>query len=234
MHRWVPAAVAAALLLTTACSGSEAADAPPVLDPGAPGDTASPASQDQIDAADADVRHNEADVEYVLKMIEHHAQALEMTDMVEDRVERESVEKIAGRIAAAQEPEIEAMETWLDDNVYGPAEGNPNYADQCGLTAWRNGDGAGHHGGGDCPIDIDHTDMPGMVAQEDLDELEAAEGDGFDRLFVELMTSHHEGAIEMAQDATVDGKHPDVLRMADDVVAEQSADIERMELALED
>ncbi|WP_017594401.1 DUF305 domain-containing protein [Nocardiopsis potens] len=234
MHRWVPAAVAAALLLTTACSGSEAADAPPVLDPGAPGDTASPASQEQIDAADADVRHNEADVEYVLKMIEHHTQALEMTDLVEERVERDSVEKIAGRIAAAQEPEIEAMETWLEDNVYGPAEGNPNYADQCGLTAWRDGGGAGHHGGGDCPIDIDHTDMPGMVAQEDLDDLEAAEGDGFDRLFVELMTSHHEGAIEMAQDATVDGKHPDVLRMADDVVAEQSADIERMELALED
>ncbi|WP_017541502.1 DUF305 domain-containing protein [Nocardiopsis halophila] len=232
----------AALLLAaaTACSGGASGDEPDVLMPGGPGESASPASQEQIDAANQEITHNEADVVYLLKMIEHHKQALDMTAMAPERVENEDVEKIADRIEDAQGPEIEAMEAWLETNVYGPAEGNPNYADSCGLTQWREGDdgveGGGHHGGGGleaCPIEIDHTDMPGMLTQDQLDDLEASDGAEFDALFVELMTEHHEGAIEMAEDVTVDGKDTDVLRMANDVIAEQQADIARMEEALE-
>lgn len=236
-------ALGAALLLAaaTACSGEGSGDEPDVLVPGGPGESASPASQEQIDAANQEITHNEADVVYVLKMIEHHKQALDMTALVPDRVDDGDVEKIAQRIEDAQGPEVEAMEGWLESNVYGPAEGNPNYADSCGLTQWREGeagveDGGGHHGGGAleaCPIEVDHTDMPGMLVQEQLDELEAAEGEEFDAMFVELMTEHHEGAIQMAEDVTIDGKDTDVLRMANDVIAEQRADINRMKEALE-
>jgi uncharacterized protein (DUF305 family) len=226
-------AAGAALLLTgaAACSSADSADGPPVLAPGAPGESASPASQDQIDAATASIRHNEADVEYVLMMIEHHGQAIEMTDLVEDRVENEDLRLIADRIGDAQGPEIEAMEGWLDVNVYGPAEENPNHQGFCADGP----DAEGHHGGGgECPVDLDHESMPGMASPEEMDELEAAEGASFDELFVELMTAHHEGAITMAEEEVASGKHPEVLKMAGDVMVEQQADINRMAEAMGD
>ncbi|MBX9389696.1 DUF305 domain-containing protein [Streptomonospora nanhaiensis] len=230
MRKWV-VAVGAAIMLTgvSACSGdgADSADGPPVLAPGAPGESASPASQEQIDEAVEATEHNEADVEYILKMIEHHGQALVMTDLAEDRMANDDLAKIADRIAAAQGPEVEAMEAWMEENVYGPAEENPNHQ---GFCANGPDSGGGHHGGGgECPVNLDHSDMPGMASEAQLDELRAAEGEEFDELFVELMTAHHEGAIEMAEEATMEGKDPTVLKMANDVIAEQRADIERME-----
>ncbi|MFD0772750.1 DUF305 domain-containing protein [Streptomonospora algeriensis] len=228
------AAAAAALVLTglAACTGGgQSADGPPVLAPGSPGESASPASQEQLDAASQGVQHNEADVEYVLMMIEHHSQALTMTDMVEDRVHSDDLAKMADRIASAQGPEIKAMEAWMEENVYAPAEENPNHAGFC-----ANGPEGGHgHGGGgaDCPVDLDHSAMPGMADQKELDELRDAEGAEFDRMFVALMTTHHEGAVTMAEEVTEEGKHPVVLRMAEDVIAEQTADINRMDAILD-
>nr|WP_255430133.1 DUF305 domain-containing protein [Streptomonospora sp. PA3] len=215
----------------TACTGGDqSADGPPVLAPGSPGGSPSPASQEQIDAAVAGLEHNKADVEYMLMMIEHHGQALVMTDMVEKRAKDGDIKKIADRIAAAQGPEIEAMEAWLEQNVYGPAEENPNHAGFCAQGPdGGHGHGSGGADAGDCPVDLDHSDMPGMASQKQLDELRAAEGAEFDRMFVELMTAHHKGAITMAEKATEDGKHPVVLRMANDVIAEQTADINRMD-----
>jgi uncharacterized protein (DUF305 family) len=67
-----------------------------------------------------------------------------------------------------------------------------------------------------------------------MERLAAAEGDEFDRLFVELMTVHHEGAVTMAEDVLAEGKDQTVMRMANDVIAEQNADIARMELVLEE
>ncbi|GAB3492568.1 DUF305 domain-containing protein [Nocardiopsis coralliicola] len=238
LRRAFPVTAALALALSAGCSGGDGGSAdPPVLQPGGPGDEATPASEEDIDAANQEITHNEADVRYVVMMIEHHRQALVMTEAVDGDLENGGLTKIAERIEAAQDPEIDAMEKWLEDNVYGPAEGNPNYADQCGLTEWRDGadgGGGGHHGGGDCPIGVSHEDMPGMASPEQLDELEDAAGADADELFVELMTAHHEGAIEMAETASTDGKHTEVLRMASDVMAEQRADINRMEEQLED
>lgn len=235
------AAATAAIVLTglTACTGgSPAAGSPPVLAPGSPGESASAASQDQLDAAAAGLEHNKADVTYVLMMIEHHHQALVMTDMVADRVHSGDLAKIADRIAAAQEPEIEAMEAWMEQNVYGPAEDNPDAQGFCahGPDGGHGGhasgppqdSGKGSEGSG-CPVNLDHADMPGMADQQQLDELRAADGPEFDRRFVELMTAHHEGAITMAEEASSEGKHPEVLRMAGDVIAEQTADINRMD-----
>ncbi|MFC4561247.1 DUF305 domain-containing protein [Nocardiopsis mangrovi] len=226
MRRWVLAAGAAVLFTgATACSSTESADGPPVLAPGAPGESASPASQDQIDAASETIQHNEADVEYMLMMIEHHGQAVRMTDLAEDRMDNDDLGLIAERIGAAQGPEIEAMEGWLDTNVYGPAEENPNHQGFC-----ANGPSEeGHHGGdSECPVNLDHSEMPGMATEDELTDLEDADGADFDELFVELMTAHHEGAISMAEDEVASGKHPDALKMAADVMVEQQADINRM------
>ncbi|GAB3214156.1 DUF305 domain-containing protein [Marinactinospora thermotolerans] len=224
MRRWL-AVVGGTILvvLASACAQETppVSDGTPVLAPGAPGESASPATEEQIADATAGVRHNEADVEYVRKMIAHHEQALEMTALVEGRARLEEIEGIAGRISAAQGPEIEAMQSWLEINVHGPARGNPAHQDYCGLEGEDS-----HHGGVCAPVD--HADMPGMATPDQLAELEAAEGREFDELFVELMTAHHEGAISMAEEVLGDGENPVVNQMASDVIVEQRAEIERM------
>jgi uncharacterized protein (DUF305 family) len=230
------AGTALALLGASACADAgdgQERESANVIAPGAPGESSSPATADQIAALAEEQGHNEADVTYLVKMIEHHSQALEMTDLVPERREREDIELIADRIADAQGPEITAMESWLEENVFGPARENPAHQNFCGLE----GDGTHHGEGGDvptCELEVDHEDMPGMASEEELERLAAAEGDEFDRLFVELMTTHHEGAVTMAEDVLSEGRDQTVMRMANDVIAEQNTEIARMEQALED
>ncbi|WP_079170864.1 MULTISPECIES: DUF305 domain-containing protein [unclassified Streptomyces] len=80
------------------------------------------------------------------------------------------------------------------------------------------GDASGH----------DHGSMPGMATDAQLEELERARGAAFDRLFLQLMTTHHEGAVVMAAQVLRDGRHTAVQEMADDVIAQQTAEIHRM------
>ncbi|CAL9560660.1 hypothetical protein SUDANB121_04647 [Nocardiopsis dassonvillei] len=234
MRRLVLAAGTALVLLgASACTGEEAPqESANIIAPGAPGESSSPATADQIAALAEEQGHNEADVVYLVQMIEHHAQALEMADLAPGRHQREGIGGIAERIGAAQEPEITAMESWLETNVFGPARENPAHQNFCGLE----GDGT-HHGEGEvpaCDLQVDHADMPGMVSEEDMDRLEAAEGDEFDRLFVELMSAHHRGAVTMAEEVLENGKDQTVMKMANDLIAEQNTEIERMEAVLED
>ncbi|WP_046469521.1 DUF305 domain-containing protein [Allosalinactinospora lopnorensis] len=229
MHRWVLAAGAATLVAVSACTGSDSAEGPPVLDPGAPGDSPSPASEERLESAAEDGGHNEADVEYMAKMIEHHKQALEMSELAEDRAEHDGVKGIADRISVAQSSEIEAMEGWLETNVYGPAKENPNHQNYCGLDE----EGTSHHDE-DCPTDVDHSDMPGMATEAELAELAEVTGAEFDELFVELMVDHHEGGVSMAEDILVDGDSSAIRTMASDVIAEQRAEIARMRGMIED
>ena len=232
MRRLVSAAgTVLALLGASACTGQdEPRESANIIAPGAPGETSSPATADQIAALAGEQGHNEADVVYLVQMIEHHAQALDMTDLVPERHLRDGIGGIAERISAAQAPEITAMESWLETNVFGPARENPAHQNFCGLQG-----GGGHHGGGipACDLQVDHEDMPGMVSREDMDRLEAADGDAFDRLFVELMTEHHRGAVTMAEQVLEDGRDRTVMRMANDLIAEQNTEIGRMEAVLE-
>ncbi|PRX95521.1 DUF305 domain-containing protein [Allonocardiopsis opalescens] len=222
--RTVAAVVLAALCLGAAgCAAEEPdPDAVPVLNPGAPGDSPQPADPERIEELNDPIQHNEADVEYMRAMIAHHGQALEMTALVPDRAEDDGVVAIAERIEAAQGPEIDAMDAWLENNVYQHARANPNHRNYCGLDG-----AADHHGNTDCDP-VDHSAMPGMITPEQLADLEAAEGAAFDELFVQLMIAHHEGAIEMAQDLLVEGRDTQARQMAADVVADQTAEIARM------
>jgi uncharacterized protein (DUF305 family) len=78
----------------------------------------------------------------------------------------------------------------------------------------------------------DHGSMPGMATQEQLTALGAARGKDFDRMFLELMIKHHEGALKMATDVRSAGTNVQVEEMADDVVATQSDEINRMKALL--
>src|SRR5690606_23976446 len=214
-----PAAlVALAVLGLAACeSGGEedrsaATKGPSVIVPGEPGGQNRTLSAEEAAGQRAeDDSPNAADVSYTRMMIVHHAQALEMTELVPDRAESGRIVKLAERIAAAQGPEIEAMGGWL--KTHGKSETDEGHG---------KGHGDGH----------DHATMPGMVAPAQMKQLRAAEGKAFDQLFLTLMITHHQGAITMATDVKAQGNNIRIEEMADDVVAQQTSEITRMRALL--
>ncbi|MFD5450985.1 DUF305 domain-containing protein [Streptomyces sp. NPDC127100] len=196
---------ALAVLGLGACdSGSDADSAaaagPSVIVPGEPGEANRTISAEEAERRRADDDSpNSADVAYARMMIQHHAQALEMTELVPERAESGQVKKLAERISAAQGPEITAMRGWLTS--HGREEA-----------------GGGH----------EHATMPGMATEAQLAKLRAADGKAFDQLFLTLMITHHEGAITMATDVKSQGNNVQIEEMADDVVAQQTSEISRM------
>lgn len=139
-------------------------------------------------------------------MIVHHAQALEMTALVSSRTSREDMRLLALRIDVSQSDEIEMMQSWLE--VRG--EQVP------GRHA--------HHG-------HDATLMPGMLTVEDMARLAAATGAEFDRLFLQSMIKHHEGALIMAAELFSRpgaGQEAEIFAFASHVDADQRMEIERM------
>ncbi|MFE6402875.1 MULTISPECIES: DUF305 domain-containing protein [Streptomyces] len=211
----------AAVLVLGACdSGSESdsrstakspsSTGPSVIAPGKPGETAATLSaEDAAKKRTDDDSPNSADFEYVEKMIPHHSQALEMTRLVPERAKSTKVKRLADRITAAQKPEIGAMERWLKAHA---KKGKP------GATSPK----PGHDGHGD------HAGMPGMATAAQLKQLRAAKGEAFDQLFLKLMITHHTGAVTMATDALSQGNNLLVEEMANDVVAQQTSEINRM------
>ncbi len=147
--------------------------------------------------------HNAADVQFAQGMIPHHAQAVDMARLVPDRAESERVKELAGDIEAAQEPEIETMSDWLED-WDEPVE---------------TGD-AGHDGMG--------GSGSGLMSEAQLTDLEAASGPEFDRLFLDQMTEHHRGAIEMAEIELDRGRFGDALGLAERIRETQSQEVETM------
>ncbi|WP_239157913.1 DUF305 domain-containing protein [Streptomyces sp. SID13726] len=194
----------AALLLTGCDSGPEpksaSAGGPSVLAPGKPGEpNRTLSAQDAAEQRADDDSPNSADIAYARMMIKHHAQALKLTELAPDRAESAKLKALAERIAAAQGPEIAAMRAWLDEH------GEP-------------GTSEGH----------DHSVMPGMATEAQVKKLRAAKGTAFDQLFLTLMITHHEGAIAMATEVKGQGNNIRIEEMADDVVAQQTSEIDRM------
>ncbi|MFJ5631124.1 DUF305 domain-containing protein [Streptomyces goshikiensis] len=190
----------------------------PVIAPGKPGERARTLSPEQAARERPDDTPNAADQTYVRGMIEHHRQALTMSALAPDRASAEAVKGLAERIAAAQKPEIGAMERWL---ARYPAPGGAGGTGGTGGTGGSGGTGGGMGG-------HDHGAMPGMATEQQLKELADARGTDFDRLFLKLMTAHHEGALKMAGQALAGGNNVAVEEMATEVVATQTAEIHRM------
>ncbi|MET7325588.1 DUF305 domain-containing protein [Streptomyces sp. NPDC005549] len=185
-------------------SGSAAAAGPSVIAPGKPGEGNRTLSAEEAGKHRADDDSpNSADVSYARMMIQHHTQALEMTELAPEHAESGQVKKLAERITAAQGPEIKSMEGWLG-------------------THGEEVTGGGH----------EHAAMPGMATEAQLKKLRAAEGKAFDQLFLTLMITHHEGAISMATDVKSEGNNVLIEEMADDVVAQQTSEISRMRAML--
>ncbi|MFD3995130.1 DUF305 domain-containing protein [Streptomyces sp. NPDC058583] len=197
---------AVAVLALTACESGPDKAAPEtrssagtVVAPGKPGEPARRISPEEAAKLLPDQSPNSADFSYAQMMIVHHRQALTMTALAPQRAASAQVKGVAERIAAAQKPEIGAMEGWLKNNG-GPREQ------------------AGH----------DHHSMPGMASEAQLKQLGNAKGKAFDELFLKLMITHHEGAVTMAAEVLSEGNNVLVEEMANDVIAQQSAEIGRM------
>ncbi|MFC7902507.1 DUF305 domain-containing protein [Streptomyces griseoincarnatus] len=148
-------------------------------------------------------QHNAADVTFAKGMIPHHRQAVEMADLAPDRARSAEVKKLAAEIKKAQAPEIEKLSGWLTSwGETVPAEGAMDHS---------------MHGG-----------MDGMMSAEEMTALENASGRAFDTAFMEMMIKHHEGAVEMAKTEQSEGAHTPARKMAVDIIASQSAEIEQM------
>lgn len=178
-----------------------------VIVPGKPGEPNRTLSPEEAQRLVPETQPNDADFSYVEMMIVHHQQAIEMTDLAAKHAEDTQVKAIASRIADAQGPEITMMNTWLSDNGGEPVDTSDEHGD---------------HGG-----------MPGMASADEMSDLADARGARFDRLFLQLMITHHEGALDMARDVQVKGSHIQVQEMADHVIATQAAETGKMRQMLD-
>ncbi len=174
----------------------------------------------------------QADIDFMYGMIPHHAQALIMSRLAPENNASPSIQILAARIINAQGDEIELMKKWLRDRDQPVPEIHIDGLEM--MVHMDDGhDGHGGHGHHDMH---DHSDMPGMLSQDQLEQLAAATGTEFDRLFLEFMIEHHKGAIIMVDDLfAADGAASDreIFDLASGINAEQETEIERMKLMLD-
>jgi uncharacterized protein (DUF305 family) len=211
------------LLGFTALTAASAAFAQPpvIVQPGAPGQPSRTLPASEATRV-ADTRFTAADVKFMQDMIWHHSQAVEMSALVRDRTRARPLIDVSGRITSSQAAEIRFMRTWLtsrDLTAPDPA------------AAGGHADHSAHNG----MAHAAHVGMPGMATAAQMTALAAARGAEFDRLFLERMIDHHQGAITMVRDLLSRGGSaydPTLFDYANEVVNEQQAEIDRMSVLL--
>lgn len=154
-----------------------------------------------------DENYNDADVMFAQAMIPHHAQALEMAQLAEGHRAGPEVAELAAQIEAAQDPEIQLMTGWLNN--------------------WDQ----------DVPdLSLDHGAMDhgnGMMTADQMTALDDASGGAFDRMFLELMIEHHEGAIAMSETELSEGANDEAKDLAQEIIDAQQAEIDKMQELLQ-
>jgi uncharacterized protein (DUF305 family) len=150
-------------------------------------------------------------------MIMHHAQAVEMTALIESHTENKDVSSLGARISRSQSDEIEFMKRWL------ASRGQPTSLAMHDMSH-------GH---------MSHEStmlMPGMLTAEQMEALRKARGEEFDRLFLTGMIQHHGGALIMVKDlfdTAGAGQDAELFNFATDVDSGQRAEIRIMQGMLE-
>ena len=156
---------------------------------------------------------SEADVHFMSGMIPHHAQAVLIAGWAASHGARDDIRILCERIVVGQRDEIALMQYWLREHGAPVPDAKATH-----MTMKMNG--------------VDHEMlMPGMLNDEQLAALDKARGSDWDRLFLQAMIAHHEGAISMVNDllGSTNAAQDDVVyRLASDVYADQTTEIERM------
>ncbi|PVY34218.1 DUF305 domain-containing protein [Williamsia muralis] len=150
---------------------------------------------------------NDADVMFAQMMYPHHAQAVEMAQLVEGRTTTPEVVQLAEAIESAQGPEMEQLAQWLKQ--WGQPDPSAQGGDQ----------GDMHHG--------DDT-MSGMMSEREMTDLAAKSGTEFDQAWLAMMIEHHAGAIEMANAEIADGENLAAKQLATTIAATQQQEIDTM------
>ncbi|MCH5644541.1 MULTISPECIES: DUF305 domain-containing protein [unclassified Gordonia (in: high G+C Gram-positive bacteria)] len=163
----------------------------------------SPAGPSSSTAVSQAAPHNDADVRFTTGMIPHHEQALDMADLVTGRTGNAELIALATAIKGAQQPEIDQMTARLRSWGVEPPTG----------------DHAGHGG---------HQAMPGMMSAAEMSAMRTASGEQFDRLWLQAMIRHHEGAVAMADTELREGSDPASKTLAAQIKSAQQREIAQM------
>ena len=204
-----PLAFAVLALLVSASCGTARQAGPVIVQPGAPGQASREITATAAIEAAAAVA-TAADIRFMQGMIGHHAQALEMTALLPSRTARADMRLMAQRIELSQADEIKFMERWLETRGQAVPDSHAHHMPNAVL-------------------------MPGMLTQDELSRLAAAAGTEFDRLFLEFMIKHHDGALIMVNDLFTTegaGQEAEIFAFASDVDTDQRIEIDRMSALL--
>ena len=192
-------------LALTSCHPADFRLRAPIVQPGAPGSPSRVIARDK--AVDlSKVQYTDADVQFMQAMINHHAQALDMTALLPSRTTREDMKLLGRRIELSQADEIKMMQRWLDVRGRDVTSEHAHHMPGAKL-------------------------MPGMLTPEEMDRLAAATGPEFDRLFLEGMMKHHGGALIMVDElfsTAAAAQESEIFAFASDVVSDQKMEIDRM------
>jgi len=213
------AAVALACLLSMPAWAQQVdSKGPVVVQPGAPGQPSRilpPGTRATLPPRSV------KDVEFMQGMIMHHAQAVEMTALIESHTQNKDIRLLGARISQSQSDEMTFMKRWLEARGESTSMPMPNTHDMPGM------DMDSHH----------HMLMPGMLTKKQMDALKNARGAEFDHLFLTGMIQHHTGALTMVKDlfnTAGAGQDAEVFNFATDVDSGQRAEIRRMETILKE
>lgn len=198
-------------------SGSASSSGPAAVSPSVAG------SMTSGTAAPSRTGGSAGDIAFAQMMIPHHEQAIQMADMAATNASSKPVKELAAQIKAAQDPEISQMTQWLEQ--WGAPATMPS----------ASGSDASSEGATD---DMDGMDMggqsgaSGMMSTEDMTKLDTTTGAAFDKMWLEMMITHHEGAIAMAQQVLATTTNPEVKKLATAIVSGQAAEIFTMKQLL--
>ena len=210
--------IAFACLLPTSVYGQQTddKDAPVVVQPGAPGQaTKKLPSTTRAKLPPA----SKKDVEFMQGMIHHHAQAVEMTALINTRTENKKVRLLGARISQSQSDEMNFMKRWLE------VRGEKTSME---MATMNHSNMSGHH----------HDQqmlMPGMLTAKQMEALRNADGAEFDRLFLTGMIQHHKGALVMVDELFKEsgaGQDAEIFNFATDVDSSQRSEIRIMQTIL--
>jgi uncharacterized protein (DUF305 family) len=186
----------------TPAAKPQAASQARTVQPGAPGEASTVVSAQPASV----LKHTAADTAFMRGMIGHHAQALEMVDLLKTRTSNQDMKLLGLRIEVSQKDEIKMMQTWLRSHGESVPDEHAMHMHDAKL-------------------------MPGMLMPDQMAQLAASKGAEFDRLFLELMIQHHEGALTMVKNLLASpggAQESNIFAFASDVEADQSAEITRM------
>ena len=207
---------------TASVFAQSGSDAPTILQPGAPGQ---PTRKLPADTRAVLPAKSAKDVEFMQGMIMHHAQAVEMTALIEERTQNKEIRLLGARISQSQLDEMDFMKRWLvargESTEMKMAAGGHNVA------------GSHSHASGHSSA---HTMMmPGMLSAEQMAVLRNSKAAGFDRFFLTGMIQHHRGALAMVRDlfdTAGAGQDAEIFSFATDVDTGQIAEIKIMQTIL--